>query len=114
MIATFLTAMALVAGSSADARQAYSACLRDAVINARAAKVEPDGFKAYAHQSCAAVEDTFKASLAKFNIKNGMGRKSAAEDAQVQIDDYIFSAEDKYRFSLDPPKQSQAAISPSK
>ena len=112
---TIVTAAALVAGVSGEPRQDYSACLRDAVASAKAANVTGDGFKAYAQQTCAEAEAKFKASLAAFNVKNGMGRKSATEDAQLQIDDYLFSAEDKYRFSLEPPKTSQAAaIAPSK
>jgi hypothetical protein len=111
---TMLTAAAMFIGVSGDPRATYSACLRDAVANAKIAKVAAEGFKAYAHETCAAAEETFKASRVAFNVKNGMGRKTALEDAQVQIDDYLFSAEDKYLFSLQPPKQAQAAISPSK
>ena len=111
---TILTAAALFAGVSGDPRSDYAACLRDAVVSAKAAKVTGDGFKAYAQQTCAETEAAFKANRAAFNVKNGMSRKSAAEDAQIQIDDYIYSAEDNYRFSLEPPKRAQAAISPSK
>lgn len=112
MITSLVAAAAIFAGATGEPRQAYSACLKDAVANAKVAKVPADGFKAYAHQSCAAAEEKFKASLAAFNIKNGMGKKSAGEDAQVQIDDYVYTAEDRYRFSLQPPRQ--AASSPSK
>ena len=114
MILTIVATAAIFAGASGDNRQAYSACLRDAVANAKIAKIPADGFKAYAHEACAAVEQTFKASLAAFNVKNGMGKKSAAEDAQVQIDDYVFSAEDRYRASIAPPRAPQVASSPSK
>ena len=104
MITSILASAAIVAGVAGEPRQAYSACLKDAVANAKVAKVPADGFKAYVQQSCAADEDSFRKVLAAFNIKNGMGRKSATEDAQVQIDDYVFSAEDRYRASLDAPK----------
>jgi hypothetical protein len=104
MIITILAAAAIYAGVSAEPRQAYSACLQTAVASAKVAKVPADGFKTYAHQNCAAIEDSFRSSLAAFNVKNGMGKKSATEDAQVQIDDYVFTAEDKYRFSLGTPK----------
>ncbi|MBA3525891.1 MAG: hypothetical protein M3438_00945 [Pseudomonadota bacterium] len=111
---TILVAAALYAGASGEPRQAYSACLRDAVANAKVANVPADGFKAYVQQNCVTAEASFRKSLAAFNMKNGMGKKSADEDAQIQIDDYVFAAEDKYRFSLEPPKARQAAISPSK
>ncbi len=114
MIISILAAAALFAGVAGEPRQAYSACLKDAVTNAKNAKVSADGFKVYAHQACAAAEGDFRKSLAAFNVKNGMGKTSATEDAQIQIDDYVFAAEDKYRFSLEPAKTSQAANSPSK
>ncbi len=114
MIISILAATALFAGAAGEPRQAYSACLKNAVTNAKVAKIPGDGFKAYAHQACVAAEDSFKKSLAAFNVKNGMGKKNATDDAQIQIDDYVFAAEDKYRFSLEPPRTSQAANSPSK
>ena len=111
---TMLTAAALVTGLSGDPRTTYSACLRDAVVNAKIAKVAGDGFKAYARETCAAAETAFKAERVAFNVKNGMSRKAAAEDFEGQIEDYLYSAEDKYIFSLQPAKAAQAAISPSK
>lgn len=102
---TILLASAMLAAGAGGPREAYSACLNDAVASAKAAKVPADGFKAYAHQNCAAAEDSFRKTLAAFNIKNGMGRKSATEDAQVQIDDYVFSADDRYRFAVAPPNK---------
>ena len=105
MITSIMVAAALLAGVSADPRQAYNACLRDAVANAKIAKVPPDGFKAYAQQSCAGAEDSFRKVLADFNVKNGMGKKSAVEDAQVQIDDYVYTADENYRFSIQPPRK---------
>ena len=114
MIISMVAAAALFAGVSAEPRQAYSACLKDAVANAKIANVTADGFKAYAQQTCASAEGSFKASLSAFNVKNGMSKKSAGEDAQVQIDDYLYSAEDRYRGSLAPPRTLQAASSPSK
>lgn len=101
---TILAAVAIYAGVAGDTRKAYSACLNDAVASAKAAKIPADGFKAHAHQTCAAVEATFRKELAAFNMKNGMGRKTATEDAQIQIDDYVYTADERYRFSLQPPK----------
>ena len=105
MIIMTMAAAAMIAGASADPRQAYTLCLSDAAANAKVAKVPADGFKAYAQQNCAAAEDSFRKVLADFNVKNGMGKKSAAEDAQVQIDDYVYTANENYRFSVQPPKK---------
>ena len=111
---TIMTAAVLLAGVSGDPRADFRACLGDAIVNAKVAKVPGDGFKAYVHEKCAAAESAFKADRMAFNVKNGMSRKTAAEDVDVQIEDYLYSAEDKYIFSLQPPKAAQAAISPSK
>lgn len=97
-------AVAMQAAVAAEPRKAYSACLSQAVASAKTAKVPAAGFKAYAIQTCAAVEDSFRKALAAFNIKNGMGRKNATEDAQVQIDDYVYTADERYRYSVDPPR----------
>lgn len=101
---TILVAVALQAAVAAEPRKAYSACLSQAVASAKTAKIPVAGFKAYAYQTCASVEDSFRKALAAFNMKNGMGRKIATEDAQVQIDDYVYSADDRYRYSVEPPQ----------
>ena len=102
MIGTVIAAaMMLVQAGNAD-RTAYRTCLSDAVTSAKSANVKVDGFKEYAHRTCAAIEDSFKAKLVAFNIKNGMSKKAAAEDADIQLEDYIYTAEERYRYSLEP------------
>jgi len=101
---TAILVMVAMQATAADPRTTYNACLNEAVTSAKAAKVPADGFKAYAHQSCAAAEDKFRAVLAAFNVKNGMSRKAATADAQVQIDDYVYTADERYRYSVAPPK----------
>jgi hypothetical protein len=102
MIGTVIAAaMMLVQAGNAD-RTAYRACLSDAVTSAKSANVKVDGFKEYAHRTCAAIEDSFKAKLVAFNVKNGMSKKAAAEDADIQLEDYIYTAEERYRYSLEP------------
>ncbi len=100
--AAALTMMATAA--SADARQDYVSCLNGAVGTAKTANVRADGFKDYAHKTCAAVEDGFKAKLVSFNVKNGMSKTAAAKDADLQLDDYLYTYEEKYRYSAEPPK----------
>lgn len=104
MIATmFAAAMMLVQAGNAD-RTAYRTCLSDAVTSAKAANIGVDAFKDYAHKTCAAIEQTFKAKLVSFNVKNGMSKKAAAEDAEVQLEDYVYTAEERYRYSVQPPQ----------
>ena len=102
MIALVIAAAMMVQVGSAD-RTAYRTCLSDAVTSAKGANVAVDGFKDYARKTRAAVEDGFKSKLVSFNVKNGMSKKTAAEDAEVQLDDYLYTAEEKYRYSFDQP-----------
>jgi len=105
MIATSIAAalMMMMQAASAD-RSAYVTCLKDAVVSAKNANVSVDAFKVYAHKTCASVEEGLKSKLVTFNVKNGMSKKAAAEDAQLQLEDYVFTAEDKYRYSVEAPK----------
>ena len=96
-------AMAMQSGSG-DARTAYRNCLESAVVSAKSANVGIDGFKAYAQKTCAAVEDGFKSRLVSFNVKNGMSKKTAAEDADLQLEDYMYTVEEKYRYAVQPPQ----------
>ena len=96
-------AMMMLQAATAD-RSAYVSCLKDAVASAKSASVGVDGFKVYAHKTCESTESGLKSKLVSFNVKNGMSKKAAAEDAQVQLDDYVYSAEEKYRYSAEAPK----------
>jgi len=104
MIASVIAAALLMMQAASADRTAYVSCLKDAVASAKGANVGVDAFKDYAHKACAAVEDGFKAKLVSFNVKNGMSKKAAAEDAEVQLEDYVYTAEERYRYSLEAPK----------
>jgi len=98
-----LIAAAMLLQGAAE-RSAYVACLKDAVASAKGAQVAPDGFKDYARRTCAAAEGGFKAKLVSFNVKNGMSKKAAADDAEIQLEDYIYTYEEKYRYSAEAPQ----------
>lgn len=102
MLITLLAAAAMMQASASD-RSAYSSCLKTATVSARSANVTVDGFKDHAHKMCAQVENDLRSKLAAFNVKNGMSKKAAADDAQLQLDDYLFTAQDNYRFSVEEP-----------
>jgi hypothetical protein len=99
-----VVAVAMMVQTGGDPRTAYRSCLSDAVTSAKVGNVAADNFKAYAHNTCAAIEESFKSKLVTFNVRNGMSRKAAADDAQVQLDDYIYTYDEKYRYSVEPPK----------
>lgn len=97
-------AMMVVQGGSGDPRAAYRTCLNDAVVSAKGANVGIDGFKDYARRTCGTIENGFKSKLVSFNVKNGMSKKAALEDAEVQLEDYVYPYEEKYRYSVEPPQ----------
>jgi hypothetical protein len=102
MFLASVAAAMMVQASAAD-RNAFAGCLKSATASAKAAKVGVDDFKAYAHKTCAEAETNLKSKLSAFNVKNGMSRNAAAADAQLQLEDYLFTAEDNYRYSVEDP-----------
>lgn len=104
MLAMFVAAAMMMMQASAADRSAYVTCLKNAVVSAKAANITVDGFRDYAHRTCASVETSLKSKLVAFNVKNGMSKKTADEDAQIQLEDYVYTAEDKYRYSVEQPQ----------
>ena len=104
MIALFVAAVLAMQGGSDDPRRAYVSCLKDAAVSAQSSNIGADAFDDYAHKTCAAIEGSFRSKLVSFNVKNGMSKKTADEDAQIQLDDYVYTASEKYRYSLEPPQ----------
>ena len=66
-----------------------------------------DGFVAFAHANCSSQEQGLKAAIWAFDAKNKVSRKQSEEDANLQIEDYVLTAEDKYRARA--PKPAAAA-----
>jgi hypothetical protein len=78
-------------------RDEYIACLKEAAAAAKAQKVAADAVEAHLRQACAVAEAKFEASLIAFDVKNKVSRKQAASDAQLQVDDFVVSAVDRYK-----------------
>src|SRR5215213_10374745 len=97
-------------------RDAFRACLKQAKEKATSEKVAGDAFEAYAREACSGKLATLKDALIGFSVKNGMARKTAANDANMTIDDYVGSTVDNYKFMADfnspKPAASQAAAAP--
>ena len=97
-------------------RDAFRTCLKQAKEKATSEKVAADAFEAYARDACSGKLATLKDALIGFSVKNGVARKTAANDANVTIDDYVGSTVDNYKFMADfnspKPAASQAAAAP--
>jgi len=78
-------------------RAAFSVCLDQAVIKARAEKIEVAAFGQYARAACSTESSKFSNALISFDVKNKVSRKTATSDADLQIDDYIDGSTRQYR-----------------
>ena len=91
---TFLAA-SMQASAAAAPRQQFVACLKQTVEKANAGKMKAENFGAFARLNCAAQIGSFKQGLVSFDVKNGVGRKRAEADADLQIEDYLVGASEK-------------------
>lgn len=79
-------------------RDAFRACLTKAGAQARTEKVAPDAYEAFIRNACTGQMTSLKTALIGFEVKNGTSRKSATDDADMTIDDYVGSSVDNYKF----------------
>src|SRR5690348_5499326 len=97
------SALALVAlqASIAAPTKDFRGCLHDAAAKATSDKVAADTIDDYLRNACTVQMGSLKDALVQFRIKNGMGKKAAADDAQMTIDDYVATPADNYRFAAE-------------
>jgi len=79
-------------------RTEFTTCLKQASSKATGEKVGGDAFEAFVRNTCSAQLDGLRSALVGFNVKNGMARKAATDDANMTIDDYLGSSIDHYKF----------------
>lgn len=108
--ASALTLAALQASIAAPTSQ-FRGCLHDAAAKATSEKVSADTIETYLRGACTVQMGALKAALIDFRLKNGMGRKAAADDAEMTIDDYVSTPADNYKFMAEQnaPKAQPAA-----
>jgi hypothetical protein len=113
--ASALTLAALQASIAAPT-SAFRGCLHDAAAKATSEKVGADSIEDYLRNACTAQMGSLKDALVEFRMKNGMGRKAAADDAQMTIDDYVATPAENYKFMADQnapkPKPAAAPVNP--
>jgi hypothetical protein len=107
------SALTLVAmqDSIAAPTTAFRGCLHAAAAKATSDKVSADAIEDYLRNACTVQLGALKDALVSFRLKNGMGKKAAADDAEMTIDDYVSTPADNYRFmvSQDAPKAAPPA-----
>ncbi len=93
-----LVIAAMLQSAAADgARTALRACIKQAAVEAKAQKIAPDAFAAFAQHKCAAQQSSFKSSVWAFDSKNKVPRKQSEADAQLQVDDLVDNLVERYR-----------------
>lgn len=103
--------LAMLQASITAQRNNYADCLGTANHQAVSQQVAPDQYSAFASQHCAAQAERFMSALIAFDTKNGIKRARAAEDAQLQVEDFLAVSAEKY-VAKAPKKPAQPAQPP--
>lgn len=103
--ASAITLAALQASINAPT-DAFRGCLREATSNATSEKVAPDAIEAYLRGACTVQMNSLRSALVAFRVKNGMAKKTAAEDAAMTVDDYVATPVENFKFlsTMNAPK----------
>jgi hypothetical protein len=107
LLGASVLALAALQASISAPRDTFRACLKDAGAKAATQKVAADAFEGYLRNACTSELGSLKSAITAFNMKNGMGKKAAADDAEMTVDDYLASPVDNYKFMASqstPPK----------
>ena len=83
-------------------RRQRAATAQQATETAKKQKLAAAGFQGFVHQNCAAQEASFKSAVWAFDSKNKVPRKQSEADANVQIEDFVSMAAERYQ--MDAPQ----------
>jgi hypothetical protein len=110
VVATSIILAALQASINAPTA-AFRSCLKEATGKATSEKVAGDAYEAYARNACSVPMSSLKSAVVGFRMKNGMGRKAAADDADMTVDDYLATSVDNYQFmaNMNAPQKPATA-----
>lgn len=84
------------------ARNALRACIKQAAAEAKSQKLGVDAVSALMHQKCAAQEASFKSAMWAFDSKNKVSRTQSEADAELQIEDLVTVAAERYAMDSSP------------
>ena len=108
--------MIAMQASMAAPTNAFKDCLKATSAKAKSEKVTPANYEAYARSACSAQLSGLTSAITSFNVKNGMKRKDAADDAELTAGDYLSSSVDKYKYmagvDADNAKVESAHVAP--
>ena len=98
---TFVMSAALVSAAVQNAmvnsaRDGLRSCFKEAVTKAKSEKIAKDGFQPYARTQCAAQASKFTDAVWAFDAKNKVAKKQSNADAELQIEDFLVVAAEKF------------------
>ncbi len=96
MLASAIVAAAFQSAAADGARTALRTCIKQASVDAKGQQVAKDGFGAFVRQKCAPQESSFKSAIWSFDSKNKVSKKQSESDAELQVEDFVAVAADKY------------------
>lgn len=95
--------IAMFQSAAADsARSALRTCFKEAAAEAKSQKLTSEAFAAFARQKCETQQSSFKSAVWAFDSKNKVPKKQSEADANLQIDDFLTSAADRYTAENSP------------
>ena len=89
-------------GSSTLRRRSRPLPKKDINAEAKGQKVTGDAFPAFVRQKCSAQTTSFKSAVWAFDSKNKVSRKQSESDSDLQIEDFVSSAQARYRRENQP------------
>ena len=98
--------------SMAAPTNAFKDCLKQTSAKAKNEKVAPANYEAYARSACGAQLSTLTNVIMAFDMKNGMSKKTAADDAEMTAGDYLASSVDKYQYLSGVDAENAKAAAP--
>ena len=102
VITSAILAAAFQSAAADGARTALRSCIKQAAAEAKGQKVASDGFVGFVRQKCAAQETSFKSAVWAFDSKNKVSKKQSNSDAEVQVEDFVTVAADRYASENSP------------
>jgi hypothetical protein len=113
VIASVIMLAAVQTAAANGARDTLRTCVKSAMTQAKTDKLTVDAFKTFARTQCTAQEQGFTAAMWAFDSKNKVSKKQSAEDAELQIEDIVASASDRYEFETKSAAPNPAPTPPS-
>ena len=102
LVASAILAMSWQTAAADGARSALRSCIKQATTDAVGQKVASAAFPDFVRQKCSAQETSFKSAVWAFDSKNKVSKKQSESDADLQIDDFVASAADRYAMETTP------------